>query len=254
MTKQIIRPLLLCMLLGSFASGYAMPAYADAYVEPAPQYYDDIVHPVRPVKKPGITSDEDPFEDVNRVIFGFNHVLDRLIFTPIARGYRQLMPDWGKRHIGNVVDNLSTPVTTVNLLLQGKTEETVTSFWRFTVNSSLGAFGLLDVATAAGMPRYDEDFGQTLAVAGVDSGPYIVLPLLGPSNVRDGVGIIVNAVTDPFNYIFDDEILIGKIILTHIHGRERLLDVTDHINETSFDPYAAIKSLFIQRRRGQIKR
>lgn len=200
------------------------------------------------------TPEEDPLESVNRGVYAFNEVVDKNVIGPIAKGYRYITPDPVRERIGNFSDNLREPVSMLNALLQGDVEQGLTSFWRFAINTTIGFAGINDVASEAGLKERREDFGQTLGTYGAGNGPYIVLPLLGPSNGRDTIGMVVDWFTNPFNYVIDDNA--GQIALAAGQGlveRERLIDPIDDIYETSLDPYVTFRSVYYQHRNAQIK-
>lgn len=195
----------------------------------------------------------DPYEDVNRAIYGFNKALDEYVLIPVVKGYRFVVPEKGREGIGNVLDNIQSPVTFLNALLQGDFEHAASTFWRFTVNSTLGGAGIMDVASAAGMKEREEDFGQTLGVYGVEPGAYIMLPFLGPSSVRDAGGRVVDAFSNPFIYAVDEDAIIGYNVVNVIDGRDATLDLTMEIERTSLDPYAALRSLYLQNREDRVR-
>ena len=196
--------------------------------------------------------DNDPLEGFNRAMFGFNHVVDTILLRPIAAGYRYVAPQMVRNHIGNFSDNLYEPVNAINALLQGDVQQGMTSFWRFVINTTIGFGGINDVASEAGLQYRSEDFGQTLGVWGVDSGPYLVLPLLGPSSVRDGTGRIADIFLDPINYYVDFWTAAGIDAGQAVVTRERYLDPIDDIYASSLDPYASFRSIYQQRRAAQI--
>ncbi len=193
----------------------------------------------------------DPIESINRGFYDFNRSIDIVILEPIARSYRAVVPEWGRQRIGNALSNINEPVNFLNTILQGNVDDAFVVFWRFVINSTIGIGGINDVATDAGLPRVQEDFGQTLAVYGVGNGPYIVLPFLGPSTIRDTVGFVANTASNPFNYLGGASIAITATDV--VHTRETLLDITDEIERTSFDPYSTVRSAYIQRREKAIK-
>lgn len=195
----------------------------------------------------------DPYENTNRKIHRFNVAVDKAILKPVAKGYRAVVPKIGRQGINNFLRNLMTPVTFLNAMLQGNPEEAASTFWRFAVNSTLGFGGIMDVASAAGMEDNIEDFGQTLAVHGVKTGAYIELPFFGPSDSRDVFGRIVDAFTNPFYYSVNNYILAGYKTADVVDSREKTLDITDDIERTSLDPYAAIRSLYLQHREDMIR-
>jgi len=196
---------------------------------------------------------EDPLETYNRGMFAVNEGIDTVLLRPVAKGYRYITPTPIRSRIGNVSDNLYEPVSMVNSFLQGDFSQGMTNFWRFLINSTVGLGGMHDVAVTAGLEPRREDFGQTLAVWGVDSGPYIVLPILGPSNLRDTGGRVADWFADPVTYAVDDTwTSIGIRAGQGVVERERLLDPIDDIYSSSLDPYASFKSIYEQRRAAEI--
>jgi phospholipid-binding lipoprotein MlaA len=137
--------------------------------------------------------------------------------------------------------------------LQGDVENSFTTFWRFSLNSTIGIGGLFDIAKIAGLERRSEDLGQTFGKYGVKGGPYLMLPLMGPSNTRDLVGRVGDSFMDPYNYLVDDYGIAGRNVLNGIDSREQLLELIDDINENSLDPYATFRSLYSQRRADEIE-
>ncbi len=205
----------------------------------------------------------DPFEPFNRAVFQFNEALDAMLLTPLAILYRDVLPPIVQEHTHNVLVNLNEPVVAANSLLQGKPRQAASTFARFTFNTTAGVGGLFDVADGMGLPQERADFGQTLAVWGAPAGPYLVLPVLGPSNPRDAVGRGVDGVVlDPFgllNTIVFDESDFFEILsytrtgLTAVDARARSLEATDELRRTALDYYAAIRSAFRQNREYQIR-
>jgi phospholipid-binding lipoprotein MlaA len=190
----------------------------------------------------------DPIEPVNRAVFSFNRYFDKFIFKPVAKTYKYVVPADGQDIVGNVLGNLNEPVTFVNSAFQGDFDNATHSFWRFTVNSTWGIGGLFDVAKEAGLTSREEDFGQTLGHYGVGHGAYLMLPILGPSSLRDGVGKAADSFAEPINYVDDALIVAAEKVVYGIHTRAGLLKLIDDVEATSFDPYAAFKSLYIQHR------
>lgn len=196
---------------------------------------------------------QDPLETVNRGIYAFNDVFDRFLLAPVARGYRSAVPEYGRQRVTNVLSNLKQPVVFLNSVLQGDPENAFSSFWSFMLNTTLGIGGLFDFADVnTDLEVRDEDFGQTLGVWGVGPGPYIVLPIFGPSSLRDTAGMAGDWFSDPFNYL-DDEVVITRTVIRAIDARAKTLDLTDEINEKSFDPYATFRSGYLQKREAQVK-
>jgi len=201
----------------------------------------------------------DPFEPVNRVFFDFNMFLDRTILRPVTRFYVDYTPEAFRAAVHNILETLNTPVVMMNELLQGDIDRFMHTTGRFTVNLIAG-LGVLDVAGEKA-PHLDEDFGQTLAVWGSPSGPYLVLPLLGPSNIRDGIGKGVDSVADPTPYLianyagdrtshFFSGARLGASVLDK---RSRILGELEELEKTSLDFYATVRSLYIQKRRDDIR-
>ena len=199
----------------------------------------------------------DPLEPMNRAIFQFNEAADKIVLRPAAIGYRTVVPKGVRVGIRNFLDHLSSPITILNALLQGEGERARDSFGRFLTNTILGLGGLVDVATDAGIPKHYEDFGQTLAVWGVDSGPYLVLPLLGSSSFRDGIGYGVDSFVDPAGrYIRDEYGLEGAVVrsaLDVIDWRASNLETIDELRQSSLDFYATVRSAYRQRRAHEIR-
>ncbi len=189
----------------------------------------------------------DPLEGINRVVFKFNDGLDRILVKPLAKTYRYITPGFMEKGVSNFFSNLGEVTSLINSGLQGKGKKTAVHSGRFLINSTLGLLGLLDVAKHMGLEKQDaEDFGQTLATWGVTSGPYVVLPFLGPSTLRDGTALPVDMHTDPINHVEHDKtrysLQAGKII----ELRARLLDSEDLI---SGDRYTFIRDAYLQRRK-----
>jgi phospholipid-binding lipoprotein MlaA len=192
----------------------------------------------------------DPLERFNRAMFTFNEHFDRYLMKPVAKGYRAVVPRVVRRGVANFFSNLGEPITIVNDLLQGKPRQAGSDSARFLINSTLGVFGLIDVATHMGLQKNDEDFGQTLAVWGVGDGPYLVLPILGPSNFRDGFG---RAVDYYYFYppAYGDSGTRSKLaVMGAVSTRAQLLDATDILEQAAGeDPYIFLREFYRQRRR-----
>lgn len=191
---------------------------------------------------------EDPLEGFNRGVYKFNDVLDRGVIKPAAKGYRYVVPSQCRQRIHSALINLTEPVTFFNSVFQGDAQNAFTSLWRFVINTTWGVGGMHDVAAVAGLAHRKEDFGQTLGYYGTDSGAYLMLPILGPSNGRDLIGRVTDTFTDPFNYMMTDYGIAAVAVTDGIDTREDLLNLTDEIDRISFDPYATIRSLYTQKR------
>lgn len=196
----------------------------------------------------------DPLEPMNRAVFKFNQFADGLFFRPLALMYGDLVPDLARRGVRNFLDNLRTPVTLANDILQGKPGRAAITVKRFAINSTVGIGGLLDMATRFGVEeRHREDFGQTLATWGSEEGVYLILPLLGPSNPRDAIGLVADGFLDPLNYVVPGEAVFGRTLVRGIDELEQVVDTLDEIERTSLDYYATIRSLIRQRRADEIR-
>ncbi len=198
----------------------------------------------------------DPLEPLNRYFFDLTNFVDFILIRPLAEIYRALAPAFVRRGIGNSLSNLSAPVTFVNDVLQGEPRRAAQTLWRFGVNSTIGVGGVFDVAARAGVERHGEDFGQTLAVYGVPAGPYIFIPFMGPSSVRDVLGSGVDTFISPTAYtnLSDTAVLRGaRTTLGILNGRANLLDIDRQIQRTSVDPYTALRSFYRQNRLNQIR-
>ena len=193
----------------------------------------------------------DPWEPANRKVFQFNAVIDRAIFQPIARGYKKVTPDPVEEGVGNFVSNLAYPVTILNLALQGKFRESLQGTGRFLLNSTFGVAGIFDVASREGIPEYREDFGQTLATWGYDDSRFIVLPIFGPSTIRDGVSRVPDSYVNPTSYLAREENIYWPTALGIIHTRAVLLPQTDAL-EDALDPYLLMRDAWLQNRTYQI--
>ena len=193
----------------------------------------------------------DPFEPANRVVFALNRGLDRGLIKPVAQAYAAVIPEPVRDGIHNVLSNFFLPITFANDLLQGDFNRGGETFGRFAVNSTIGVGGLLDVANRWGIPPHTEDFGQTLAVWGVGDGPYLMLPLLGPSGVRDATGDLADIFLHPFTYVGlreKDWWSVGIGAADGIDLRSRNIDLLDQIDRDSLDPYASLRSIYRQSR------
>ncbi|WP_148254312.1 MlaA family lipoprotein [Aidingimonas lacisalsi] len=192
---------------------------------------------------------EDPWEGFNRGVFAFNEVIDRYALKPVAQGYDAVAPEPIQIGVGNFFSNLGEIRTALNSVLQGKPGNAGVSTGRFLVNSIVGVGGLLDYATPMGLTVHDEDFGQTLGVWGMESGPYLVLPLLGPSTVRDTAGLPADMYTYPLTYIDDDPTRYGLTFLRVVDARAGFLEQEELIRG---DRYSFIRDSYLQRRRFEI--
>jgi phospholipid-binding lipoprotein MlaA len=196
-------------------------------------------------------SPQDPWESFNRGVYKFNDALDRAVAKPVAKGYVKVVPEPIRIGVSNFFSNLETPTVLFNDALQGKFVAAANDLGRFLLNSTLGLAGILDPATPAGLAHNDEDFGLTLGKWGVHAGPFIELPLLGPSDLRDGPARLVDTYTNPRQYIKNDYIKYGLYLPDFIDRRARLLSLDDTLKNV-YDPYAFIRDAYLQRRAYQI--
>jgi len=192
-------------------------------------------------------SPKDPFERWNRGVYKFNDVLDRGVAKPVARTYVRFVPQPVRSGVSNFFGNLETPTVMVNDALQGKFRAAANDLGRFLLDSTVGVGGLLDPATQIGMDRNDEDFGQTLGVWGVHAGPFLELPLLGPSDMRDAPARLVDAYSNPAQYIKNTDVKYGLYGLRLVKTRADLLPL-DRTLKGVFDPYAFIRDAYLQQR------
>jgi phospholipid-binding lipoprotein MlaA len=202
-------------------------------------------------------NNKDPLEGMNRGIYKFNDMADKAVIKPVAKAYKTVTPSPVRKGVNNFFSNLGMLTTIVNDLLQLKFAHAFTDTGRFVINSTFGVLGVLDVASMDGIERRREDFGQTLGHWGVGTGPYLVLPFLGASNMRDFVGLIADtATTDPITYTHNiGEIRLHNQIRTaqFINLRTELLVAGDLVNEASLDPYAFVRDAYLQRRASQVQ-
>jgi phospholipid-binding lipoprotein MlaA len=204
----------------------------------------------------------DPLEPLNRSVFAFNRMLDTLFIKPAAEAYRTVLPAGAREGVRNVLNNLDTPNTLINDMFQGEVGRAGESAQRIVMNTLGGAGGLVDVAAMDNsgdlkpVPYHSEDFGQTLAVWGFGEGPYLMLPLFGPSNVRDLVGRVADGFLDPTVYLVphDDrfEYQAGRMVANGLDKRANFIDTLDDIERNSIDFYATIRSLYRQNRQADI--
>ncbi|MCL2022426.1 MAG: VacJ family lipoprotein [Betaproteobacteria bacterium] len=201
-----------------------------------------------------VPMEQDPLEGLNRAMFNVHEGLDTVLLKPVAQGYDALLPNPIKRGVGNFFDNFRDLARGGNALLQGKGEKGVTGIGRFLINSTLGVLGIFDVASEFGLERGTEDFGQTLAVWGMPSGPYLFLPLIGPSGGRDLVGFGVDSYANPLWHLTrNDPATRNSLYATNVvQIRAALLPTDQIIEEASWDKYAYIRSAYLQRRAAEI--
>lgn len=194
---------------------------------------------------------KDPFEGFNRVMFSVNEGID-VVVKPVAKGYDQVMPDPVKTGIGNFFGNIADLWIAVNNFLQGKPTDGFSDIGRVLVNSTIGIVGLIDVASEMGLEKHAEDFGQTLGKWGVDGGPYLFWPIIGPRNVRDTFGFAVDISADPVVRLEDVSARNTLIGVRFIDLRASLLPADKVVEEAAFDKYNYIRDAYFQNRRSAI--
>ena len=203
---------------------------------------------------PGSTADpRDPFERYNRAMFSFNKTVDDKVLKPVATGYVDVIPDLVRTAISNFFGNIGDVWTAVNNYLQGKPREGTNDLARVVLNSTFGIVGLIDVATPAGLVQHEEDFGQTLGVWGVKSGPYLVLPILGASTVRDGLARPVDLYADPITQIDSAGVENSLRALRLVDDRATLLYSTRMMEDAALDPYLFVRDAYLQRRESRVR-
>jgi phospholipid-binding lipoprotein MlaA len=199
------------------------------------------------------THKSDPWERLNRRIYGFNEAVDAAVLKPVARGYQAVVPEFIRTGIDNMFGNLGDVWSTVNLLLQAKPKPALEMGMRVVTNSIFGLAGFLDIAEEAGLSKQTEDFGQTLGVWGVGSGPYVVLPLLGPSTLRDTAALPVDFKASPANIAFKEvRDQNGATILSVINTRSKLLNATKVLDDVALDKYILLRDAYLSRRRSLV--
>ena len=191
----------------------------------------------------------DPFEDLNRDIFIFNEKLDEKLLKPAALTYRKVTPQFARTGVTNFFNNLEEIDTTINQVLQGEIKYAFNDAGRFVINTTIGLFGLIDVASKMGLEKHEEDFGQTLGVWGFDSGPYIMIPFLGPSNPRDLLSRPISSFLSGTFAMEDNDVKITLVGIDALETRERLLDAETLIIG---DKYIFVKDAYIQSREYEI--
>ena len=225
--------------LASFAAGITRVALLTALLVGSVQAQDEM----------------DPWEGYNRWVFEFNDDADRLIIRPVARGYDAVMPEFGRVGVNNFFSNFYDFNGALNALLQGRIEQAVNNTFRVVANSTIGVFGLFDVASMAGIPRYETDFGHTLSVWGVPRGNFVMLPILGPSTVRAAFGASVDAYMSPTGQMMNDEAYWGLRVFNVLDIRAGLLDAEEIMTG---DRYVFYRDVYLQSRAvleagGQVK-
>jgi phospholipid-binding lipoprotein MlaA len=194
----------------------------------------------------------DPLEPVNRAVFKFNDKADQFVLKPVAQAYKTVAPVPVRKGISNFFGNIADLLTGVNNMLQGKPAQAGDDFGRVMLNSSFGLGGLIDIASEVGIDKHDEDLGQTFGVWGMGPGPYLVLPLLGPSSVRDGMGTLVQGYADPVTNIHDVGWRNSLWGLRFVDARAQYLGTEGLLEEAALDKYTFVRRAYLQRRRNLV--
>ena len=207
--------------------------------------------PEKPAASAGNGDDSnDPIEGFNRAMYTFNDKVDTYVLKPVAQGYRAVLPSPVRTGVSNFFGNLHDPVIMLNNLLQGKVVNAISDFWRFIVNTTVGIYGLFDVASALGLEKHNEDFGQTLGKWGAGEGFYVVLPFIGPSSLRDGTGFYVDEQVYPPNNMEEGSTRDKLLLVEVVNKRSLLLDASDILDQAAGkDPYVFVREAYRQRRK-----
>lgn len=202
-------------------------------------------------------NNRDPLESLNRGVYKFNDVADKAVFKPVATVYKNITPSPVRTGVNNFFGNINTFISTINNLLQFKFSNAFSEAGRFVINTTFGIGGLFDLASMDNIPKHKQDFGQTLGYWGLGNGPYLVLPILGPSTVRDTTGIVVDGLAfDPIGYLHDSDHVAESNILRGIEfisKRAELLTASDLLDNASLDPYAFMRDAYLQSRANQVQ-
>lgn len=201
---------------------------------------------------PGGPTEGDPFESYNRAMFSFNDGLDEYILKPVAEGYNTVMPSPVKTGVSNFFSNIGDIFVIINDILQFKFGQAVSDTGRFIINSTIGLYGLIDVSTELGLPKHDEDFGQTFATWGIGKGPYIVLPFFGPKTMRGAAGFVIESTYDPVYQIKNDDAMWGTVSLRAIDTRYNLLKAGRIVEQAALDKYSFVRDAYLQHRKNLI--
>lgn len=197
-------------------------------------------------------TNKDPIEGFNRSVFAFNEGLDKALIKPAAKGYEAIVPSFVRTGVTNFFGNVSDVFVAVNNLLQGKPAEAVNDAARVLFNSTFGMLGFFDVATEMGLDKHEEDFGQTLGRWGAGPGAYVVVPVFGPRNARDTLGLVLDIATDPVANLDDIALRNSLSVLRLISERAAVLPADKIIEEAAIDKYSYIRDAYLQRRLSQV--
>ena len=230
-------------ILATSAMLFSQPAFAKS--TPAEDNFDDSKY-YNLKDSEATANSNDPWEGFNRPIFDFNLFFDRNVFKPLIRGY-DVIPQTGRTHIGNFLTNLGEPLNAIHGVLQLNPKVAFTSIWRFILNTTFGMGGINDFAREnAGLKNMEQTLGGTFAVWGVPSGPYVVLPIIGPSSARGTAGMLGNWALDPLTYTFTNWAVLGERVAEGVDYRDSQAPIIEHLYYDSIDPYVATRSAFQQ--------
>ncbi|MFV9903811.1 MAG: VacJ family lipoprotein [Rickettsiales endosymbiont of Dermacentor nuttalli] len=189
---------------------------------------------------------KDPFEKFNRRSYSLNISLYKYVLKPITRIYQTITPKWGQNRVTDFTNNLSNPLKIVNNALQGNFKSMMQNFWRFTINCTLGIGGIFDIASKLGLPNKPANFDLTFAHYNGNPGPYVMIPIVGPSTARGALGFLLDILVDPLNYFFSDYQAIGRYAVKILDTTNNNMDLIEHINKTALDPYIMTRSFYTQ--------
>ena len=190
----------------------------------------------------------DSYEKFNRAMFEVDLTLDHTILKPISIMYKETVPSWGRDRVRNFIGNLKSPLTLLNNAAQGDSNSAFRTFWRFAINSTFGLGGLLDFASGFGLTENSQTFGDTFAYYGASYGSYLVLPIIGPSTIRDAAGKVYDITLDPLNLVLNYKEQAGIFVASTVSNRTDYLDLSDSLEKSSLDYYAQVRSMYLQHR------
>lgn len=253
-----MKPAAACVLAVGLALAVAAPVALAQTAEPAPAVQnpppattDATTVPAQPQAQP--RSKKDPFEPFNRSVFAFNDAIDTAVLKPVAQAYQDVVPEYVRTLISNVFGNVADAWSAVNHFLQGKFESGAQMGFRVATNSVLGFAGLLDIGSEIGLEKQPEDLGQTFGHWGIGPGPYLVLPVLGPSTVRDTAALPADMYFGPSHYINDTQAtLLGVTMLQVVSTRAGLLGASKVLDDVALDRYGFLRDAYLARRQNQV--
>ena len=249
-----LRDVIVAKSVDSFP-GFADSIQQSANLKAAPPPPEAEAQPAEAASVAGLPEDvSDPIEGFNRGVFWVNDLLDTWIFRPIAWTYGFIMPDFIKEGVRNGFDNFNSPVILANDILQLEFEDAAVTTGRLIINSTIGIVGLFDVASEWGLPGHHADFGQTMHSYGIGPGPYLVVPVIGPTTLRDGIGFVGDIFLHPRTYLLDTTTNLALTGGNFLVVRENLIEPLDDLKENSLDYYAAVRSAYVQNRAVELNR